>query len=379
MWEYLESNNHWLLYLAGICFLLYFMIDEKGFRFPTDRVNLSGLVLSISILLITSYYHSIRPLVNTKDQFPGILTELFGAIFDVVILVFLFNIMEQQGERRREIDRLTTELRYYEGWSSEEAAYRVSGIVSRLQTLGAKREEIDLSNLQINRIRDPRLIERALDNEKLPILDLTNAKLHDIKLRNVDTRGIKNINFNRADLTGATLENSYLSLGTFEFSILNRTRIENWKGIVNFYKSEIRNTSFKDSTLLDSGFNSAHFQDVNFNNVILSGAGFIGAFLDNVTFNKSDLSSVEFYDAKLIQTSFEESDIRRCTLHKVKSLVGVHFNNTKVSDKFWIQNFRAKCQAGINIDEIEENFYVDDRPRRDKGGRIYYLLMKKPT
>ncbi|MEE8554604.1 MAG: pentapeptide repeat-containing protein, partial [bacterium] len=92
-----------------------------------------------------------------------------GALFNAFLLALFLDLRERAQRRRRSLERLQRELRYFRTWSGEEGMLRKVGLIRDLNALGAVPED--------------------LQQAALPGADLSGAQLQGVPLREADLRG----------------------------------------------------------------------------------------------------------------------------------------------------------------------------------------------
>ena len=119
-----------------------------------------------------------------------------GALFNAFLLVLFLDLRERAQRRRRSLERLQRELRYFRTWSGEEGILRKVGLIRDLNALGAVPED--------------------LQQAALPGADLSGAQLQGAPLREADLRGanLQGVRLDGADLWGADLAGANLTFAT---------------------------------------------------------------------------------------------------------------------------------------------------------------------
>ncbi len=197
-----------------------------------------------------------------KDfSFHDILVESHGLIFDLFIFGILITYFETLNSKKELIRRYEEELIDFYGWDSEEAMYRVRGIIKRLAALNVNR--ISLSGCAVKNCYFPKEIHEW---------DFTNSKLYDSMFNCIDLNSsifylstLHRINFYNADLTNCNFGMTILDNCNFSNCTFNNTNFDyayttekNW--LNNIYKesnSEIEKIDDKyiissNSVIMDS-------------------------------------------------------------------------------------------------------------------------------
>lgn len=134
---------------------------------------------------------------NPTETEAGVLTELMGFLFDLLLFGVLLAFFEYLKGRRDTIKRYHEELDDYREWDADEAAYRNAGIVRRLNGLGITNIPLWGSNL---------------NNAMLPQVNLKGSSLFRGSMwkafcpdANLENTNLVSVNLAVADLTGASL------------------------------------------------------------------------------------------------------------------------------------------------------------------------------
>ena len=81
--------------------------------------------------------------ITDKDfEIHDIIVEFHGLIFDLIIFGLLITIYDSIKSRQDRVIRYKEEIRDFSGWESEEAKYRIRGLIKRLIDLKAKKVEL---------------------------------------------------------------------------------------------------------------------------------------------------------------------------------------------------------------------------------------------
>lgn len=83
--------------------------------------------------------------LDYNDQYfkpHDILVEFHGLVFDLLIFGILITIYDSIKSKQEKITRYREEIKDYAGWKSDEAKYRIRGLVKRLIELKAKKVEL---------------------------------------------------------------------------------------------------------------------------------------------------------------------------------------------------------------------------------------------
>ncbi|MFM9951519.1 MAG: hypothetical protein ACKV1O_26525 [Saprospiraceae bacterium] len=132
-----------------------FFLRVKSFWKPikSDNVKLSKALVGAVFLLILMFI----PLLSAMSCFIGenhfliqtlknIRVEFIGMLFDAILLVWVFQWISAKGDKERRIQHLKDEMEDFIQWNSEEAKYRIRGILYRLNKEGVT--EVGLTSSQ---------------------------------------------------------------------------------------------------------------------------------------------------------------------------------------------------------------------------------------
>ncbi len=302
--------------------------------------------------------------ILTAENISDVAVEFHGMIFDVLLFGIVLTIYEVIAEKRKleeqrkaeeekkreqkKNDRLLSIKRYkeelddYRGWYDNEAAFRVNGIIKRLQERKAKMD--NLHDLNLSRVAQSILLEYRIytgifidDSKELLKVNfkdkffngcfILNSKLKDTNFINSsfsDCHLSKN-NFSNSGFVSSSLTSNKLNENTFEeclfgdvdfsfsdlsISILNNVVINNctfWEATLQdsdiidskITDSNLHNSNFSNAKLIRTNFNKCNMLDSKFNMAYIEGCSFNNAFLMNSHFDGATLCSTDFRGANL--------------------------------------------------------------------------------
>lgn len=207
---------------------------------------------------------------NFGDKWDNIIVESHGLLFDLFILGILLSVYDHYREyiRKKEekeqiIKRYCEELDDFRQWRSDEAKYRIMGIIKRLNEEGYT--AIDLKYVDLTKI--------VVD---LPRVQLISAKLLETYF---STANLMHANFSEATLYSS----KFLSRNT-----------------------RLHNAKFINAKLYAVDFSEAFLVDVDFTGAELSKCKFYKADLRGLILQNAILSQTEFSGAEVHQDFFDK-------------------------------------------------------------------------
>jgi len=179
----------------------------------------------------------------------NLLSEAHGAIFDLLIVGVLINLILSIRDKRLKVKGYCEDIDDHRNWNSPYAAHKIKGVILRLNKL--RITKVDL--------RDCYLEGMELSNINLSGSNLIHANFKQTKLIGIklDTAFLINSNFNRAEFIGGSIQNSICQEA-------------------NFKDANLLNVSLKGSDLVEvdmqnADLNQANLKDVNFTKANLYG------------------------------------------------------------------------------------------------------------
>ncbi|MFZ4476986.1 MAG: pentapeptide repeat-containing protein [Saprospiraceae bacterium] len=180
-----------------------------------------------------------------------VIVEAHGVLYDLLVFGFLISFYDSLREKKDKILRLREEIEDYQGRLEDEAKFRVTGAIKRLNKLGIT--DIDISNCYLKganlkgvnlylatlngailseaNLQGANLQGANLKNVNLDGSDLTNANLRGCDLQGINLSGIKlkAVDFQGANLKGACLEGVNLQMANLKSVELEGARVDkNW-------------------------------------------------------------------------------------------------------------------------------------------------------
>jgi uncharacterized protein YjbI with pentapeptide repeats len=217
--------------------------------FERSAIATSAVILAVvaSVLIVLDLIFRPAP----KD----LLVEAHGLLFDLILFgIVILAIDRWRGVRERTARHLE-ELDDFRSWQEPEAAYRIAGLLRRLQHDG--------------------VIVRDLRN-----VYLANANLSGLSFSGVD--------FSGANLQGANLAETRLSDANFRGANLRRARLMRATlHQVNFAQADMGGADLRHASMNDN-----NFSDTNLESADLSGLNLNGACFDRSVFRGANLAGV---------------------------------------------------------------------------------------
>lgn len=176
----------------------------------------SAVILILAVVILVVIDLIFKP--GGTSYWDNIFAELHGMLFDVAIILFLFNWIESKREKKLRIERYKEEIEDYRPWQGEEATWRICGLIRRLNKLNKTFFQLTGAYL-----READLSRAHFENSLLTGANLENAILLDAHLENVH---LEYAQLNGAILAathfeGAFLQNAKLALYQLKRSIFS--------------------------------------------------------------------------------------------------------------------------------------------------------------
>jgi uncharacterized protein YjbI with pentapeptide repeats len=263
-------------------------------RIPEMPIATSAIVLFFATIIVI---HLSLPLYNSNfDAFySNILAEAHGMLFDIFFMGIIIFWLNQNAERKQNINKFLNDIDDLRYWDSEEAAYKNVGNIKRLN-----REKVYKLNLSHCYLRKTTLNKVNLENSNFNSSDLSDCSLISANLRN--TR-FNQANLSNARLDFAELENAHLSGA-------------NLKG-----SSPIR-ANFKSANLIKANFENALLMETNFEEACLIGCNFKNANLSKANLKTAiGLTLDQLLDCKSLYKANIDSDLKLKILEKKPALL----------------------------------------------------------
>ncbi|MFA0960700.1 pentapeptide repeat-containing protein [Roseivirga sp. BDSF3-8] len=235
-------------------------------------VLLAFVVIGLSL----PYYLS-----DFKNFYGQVLAEAHGMLFDIAVIGILIFWLTKNGERRQRVRMFKDEIDDFRLWESEEAAFRTTGNVKRLNRHGIY--EINLVNCYLARtnLNYVNLVKSNLNYANLAHAHLIECKMAEARLNQTN---MSCANLNQADLSGA-----YASGADFSDAFMIKV-------------------VFRDAYLIKANLKNAYLMEADLRGADLSGANFDSANLYKADLRGAKGLSIEqFADVKsLYLARFDE-------------------------------------------------------------------------
>lgn len=325
-------------------------LNDYWNRIISNNITLSWFIFLVALLLFFAL-SSIYNLTSFNNDFlEGVLVEMVGMLFDIIILFVLVNIISQRGEKRKRIEFLENQLDDFRGWDGDEAAFRVAGIIQRLGKEGV--ENYNLKYLHLGKC-SKKIILKALKN------DMRLASLKFADLRNTNLR---NIFFIRV-----SLERANFSKAIFEKR-------------VNIYNSQLSYIDFSEANIEGIKFSNANLTNANFDRCLMKSSSLHKANLTDANFRGADLRNSDLSKTNLERTVFANSDLRGVNFQGAMNL-GTTLKGARVDSMDWLKRMKELKIKGI--DKLLD-FYViqisnnppDEKLFKEKNEIVFRLEYK---
>lgn len=263
-------------YLIGCYFILISTLWLKAGNLSVEKWLLDSpvrfyIVGFVSCFLLVTFFDLYFIFDIDNDCFPfgdawdNIIVESHGLLFDMIVLGILLSSYERIKERQKKaeekeltIKRYLEELDDFLPWGSDEAKFRIRGLIQRL------------------------------NKEGFSAIELKYVELKGIELPRVQFNGanLLKTNFSGATLTDANFEDATIFSSYFQ--------TENPK-----VEAKMRGAKFINATV----------NDCNFEKAVLTNADFTNAKLTNSDFRGADIRGAVFLNTKFDDTKFDGAEV----------------------------------------------------------------------
>jgi hypothetical protein len=175
---------------------------------PWFTASVILIITELIVLLVVSQW---KPF-HYDYFFDDILSHVIGLLFDVIIVIFLFALINTVSEKRQRIERYKEEIEDFREWNNEEASFRLRGLIKRINKEKVSRLNLVKANLS----------KRELINANLQKADLSEANLTGAYLFWASLTGA---NLSEANLSGANLSKAIIELYQLKYVHLSSETI----------------------------------------------------------------------------------------------------------------------------------------------------------
>ena len=218
-------------------------LEEYMADHPVEAACRVTLIFAIIVFAIANIH-------KPDDHLDGIIIELYGMFFDLLVIGCFMFWLNQIGEKGREIQRYEEEIEDLLGWKSEEATRRIVGNIKRLNKRGIAK--IRLTNAHLVGA-DLMLVD--LTKSDFTYADLSGARLSFANLSGADlgATSLNHANMRHANLSGAKLFKADLDeANLIEANISGADLTE-----VDLSKAHLKKLIWDDSTIWPEGFDTS--------------------------------------------------------------------------------------------------------------------------
>lgn len=289
-----------------------FSIRDYWNRNITRPLFASFVVLIISLIGIVIFDLIKQPWTG-KSFWDNIDSEIHGVFLDIIVVVLIYNAINYLTDKKREKERIETEkkqrieryleeLEDYRGWKEPEAAFRIAGIIKRLDREGVHELHLDACFLKGTDLRN---------------LNLTSSYMI-------------NSNFDEANLINTRFNSS---------SLLSSTFIQAFGANASFENANLMGANFQSAILEYANFRSARLSSVIFSDAKLNNSILDGAYMRYVNLERAYLYEVSLSDVDLEGANLTHAQVEIIQLAKVKSLKdAIMMDGSRYNEKWakWI-------------------------------------------
>lgn len=234
------------------------------FKKIIEKIAISPIFISFMVFLLAAfvvYRITVSKVESAYDKqfIRDVLVEAHGMLFDILIIgTFIFalhTLVERRREKKRNIQRWQEEIDDFREWKSEEAMFRITGNIYRLNKMGIKK--INLSGC-------------FLSKANLSRFDLSGAYLIDANLSEANLRGT---NFSKAFLLGANLSKAELGSTLVGISIpIGNDMKKRLRYLKDFSIETTKSADLSDALLYSADLSHAELKEVNLKGAFLRAA-----------------------------------------------------------------------------------------------------------
>jgi uncharacterized protein YjbI with pentapeptide repeats len=244
-------------------------------------------------------------------------------------------------ENQEHLDILKQGIEIWNKWRQEHpdiqpdlGSARLSGTdLTGIDLSGANLSDADLSEATL---MGADLRETSLDESNFNSADLSDTNLVGVDFSNVYLNGV---DFSGADLSGANFSGLILFNGKINFNKANLSGAdlsETFLGESNFSKANLNGANLKVAGLPRANFTKANLNKAKLYNANLSEAILSQANLSHADFELANLSGAILIRANLSHANFDSADLTRANLNKAiclsTCLINADLSNSDLSE-----------------------------------------------
>jgi len=267
-------------------------------------VERSPVALSAGIILLVAVGLLVLDILFRPSPL-DILVEAHGILFDLVVFGVVVLAVDQWRRKRERTARWLEELHDIRRWREPEAAFRIAGLLKRLQQHGIS-IAMDLSEVF--------LADANLSG--LDCGDLTFAR------GNLERCDLSRARMFQTDLRGANLRNS-----SFVGADLNQVRFDG----ADLSEADFRQSSILSARFVNASLENADLTDHNLNGIAFTGANLSGANLQrsalndcggSINFSRADLRFSHFGRLNLAGGSLQGVVLEWAWIYDIEDITG---------------------------------------------------------
>ncbi|MCB0565405.1 MAG: pentapeptide repeat-containing protein [Phaeodactylibacter sp.] len=338
-------------------------IGESEVRIALFALLVTSIVLFLITLLfdpsITFPWPLNLGLYNKPDFWENILVESHGMLLDLFIIgVFIFWLQRRSAdgrEKKLRIKRYEEQLEDYRGWTENEAAYRVAGVIRRLEDEGVEGIKFDRLHLGKCPIEIVKKAVKVNTHIMLQGADLAHANLQEANLWGAY---LQEADLVQAKLQGAFLANAKLQKANLLF--------------VNLHGANLKYANLQKAKLVGTNLQEANLGYANLQEAKLAGANLQEANLDNANLHGANLKDANLHGANLENANLQEAIVDKVSwIEKLKewNVIGAEYIKTRyyVDEASQVRSTHHSITIYSTKEDKEEIIY-----------RYSYLIKEKP-
>lgn len=273
-----------------------------------------GLITIVAIVDIIFYYY-----FSVGENVKNVWLNIHASIVEVFLLGLFITWFNRLTEKKRNIQGWVEEIDDYRGWKEPEAAYRIRGIIKRLNN-------VNISEINLN--------ECNLQDMDLMQFDLKKASIINTNLNNAS---MIEINLDGARLFDAKLIGANLWLASL---------IDAKASASNFGGANLTDSNISGAQLMNSIFENASFMSANITGADLTNANMSGAKLQN-----ANLINTKLLNANLSHTFLDGAYVDKDWFNKIIEWNCIGLNEIKV--RYFISEEKEEGKTVYRLRDIE--------------------------